>query len=194
MGLPLRKSEEIFTYGQYVTWSDNKRWELINGIPYNMTPAPIRFHQKINGKIFSRIEHFLRDKSCEVYIAPFDVRLPEGNERDEDILTVVQPDISVICDRSKLDVKGCKGAPDFIIEILSPSTAKKDRITKLYLYERFGVKEYWLVSPDEKIVQVYILGENGQYGTHKFFTEEQILPCLTLPGLEINLSEIFVED
>jgi Uma2 family endonuclease len=194
MGLPARKDDELFTYGQYVTWPEDERWELIDGIAYNMTPAPLRYHQEITGKIYSRIEQFLRDKKCKVYISPFDVRLPEKNERDEDILTVVQPDISVICDRSKLDDKGCKGAPDLIIEILSPTTSKKDRVTKFYLYERFGVKEYWIISPDEKYVQVYIMGINGKYGRHEFYTEEQIMPCATLPGLEINLAEVFVID
>ena len=100
----------------------------------------------------------------------------------------------MICDRSKLDKKGCKGAPDWIIEILSPGTSMKDRVIKFYTYERFGVKEYWLVSPDDKTVEVFILGENGKYGRPEFYTEKKTLPSFTLQGLSINLAEIFAED
>jgi len=194
MGLPLRKPDELFTYAYYLTWPDDERWEIIDGIPYNMTPAPNRYHQYITVKIIYDLEHFLKGKKCQVYAAPFDVRFPEANQDDDEILTVVQPDISVICDRSKLDEKGCKGAPDLIIEILSLATSKKDRIIKFRTYERFGVKEYWLVSPDDKSVEVFILGENGKYGRPEFYTEEKILPCHTLQGLNINLAEIFIED
>lgn len=194
MGLPARKIDDLFTYGQYVTWPEEQRWELIDGVPYDMTPAPLRFHQEISMRMSTAISSFLKGKTCKVYQAPFDVRLPEKNERDEDILTVVQPDISVICDRSKLDKKGCRGAPDFIIEILSAHTSKKDRTIKFETYERFGVKEYWLVYPVKKMVEVFTLGENRKYGRPEFYTEDKSLPCLTLSGLEINLAEIFTED
>ncbi len=194
MGLPLRKPDELFTYAYYVTWPDEERWELIDGVPYDMTPAPNSYHQDISMNLSTEIKVFLKGKKCKVYAAPFDVRLPEANQSDDEILTVVQPDISVICDRSKVDKNGCKGAPDLIIEILSPTTSKKDRIIKFYTYERFGVKEYWLVSPDDKSVEVFILGENGKYGRPEFYTEEKILPCHTLEGLNINLAEIFVEE
>ncbi|HLP47088.1 MAG TPA: Uma2 family endonuclease, partial [Candidatus Kapabacteria bacterium] len=176
MEVALRKSVDLFTYAHYVTWPDDERWELIDGIPFDMTPAPNRYHQDISGKLFTEIKIFLKGKSCQVYAAPFDVRFPEVNQKDDEILTVVQPDISVICDRSKLDKKGCKGAPDWIIEILSLVTSRKDRVIKFYTYERFGVKEYWLVSPDDKTVEVFILGENGKYGRPEFYTEEKILP------------------
>ncbi|HLP60328.1 MAG TPA: Uma2 family endonuclease [Candidatus Deferrimicrobium sp.] len=194
MGLPLRKPDELFTYAYYLTWPDEERWELIDGIPYDMTPAPNRYHQYIAVKIIYALEHFLKGKKCQVYASPFDVRFPEANQSDDEILTVVQPDISVICDRSKLDEKGCKGAPDLIIEILSLATSKKDRIIKFHTYERFGVKEYWLVSPDDKSVEVFILGDNGKYSRPEFYTEEKILPSHTLQGLNINLAEIFVEE
>ncbi len=194
MAIPLKKQDELFTYGDYLTWPDEERWEIIDGIPYDMSPAPNYYHQDISGKLFIEIGLFLKGKQCKVLSAPFDVRLPEKDESDDETLTVVQPDISVICDRSKLDKRGCKGAPDLIIEILSPATSKKDRMTKYLLYERFGVKEYWLVSPDEKLVEVYILGENGKYRQHEFYTEENVLPCFVLPGLNITLAEIFVEE
>ncbi len=191
MGLPLKKTDEFFTYGDYLTWPDEERWEIIDGIPYDMSPAPHPFHQYIVAKLTSKIEQFLNGKKCQVYPAPFDVRFPEHNQNDDETLTVVQPDISVICDLSRLDNRGYKGAPDLVIEILSPATSKKDRMTKYYLYERFGVKEYWLVSPEDKTIQVYILQENGKYGRHEVYSVEQILPCFTLPGLNINLAEVF---
>ena len=194
MAIPLRKPNEIFTYACYMTWPDEERWELIDGIPYDMTPAPNSYHQDISMNLSTAINVFLKGKKCKVYAAPFDVRFPEANQSDDEILTVVQPDISVICDRSKVDKKGCKGAPDLIIEILSLATSKKDRIIKFYTYERFGVKEYWLVSPDDKSVEVFILGENGKYGRPEFYTEEKILPCHILEGLNINLAEIFLEE
>lgn len=194
MPIPLRKNDGLFTYADYKTWPNDERWELIEGIPFDMTPAPNRYHQDLSGKLFTEIKVFLKDKKCQVYAAPFDVRLPEANQSEDEILTVVQPDISVICDRSKLDDKGCKGAPDWIIEILSLTTSKKDRVFKFYTYERFGVKEYWLVSPEDKTVEVFILGENGRYGRPEFYTEKKILPCYVLQDLNINLSEIFEED
>ncbi|MCX6582083.1 MAG: Uma2 family endonuclease [Candidatus Aminicenantes bacterium] len=194
MAIVLRKNNELFTYGDYMTWPDEERWELIDGVPYDMTPTPNRYHQDISGTLLTEIAQFLKDKKCQVYAAPFDIRFPEANQNEDETLTVVQPDISVICDRSKLDSKGCKGAPDWIIEILSPATSKKDRVIKFYTYERFGVKEYWLVSPDDKTVEVFILGENGKYGRPEYYTEEKIIPCFTLEGLSINLAEIFVEE
>lgn len=118
--------EKRYTYGDYLTWPDEERWELIEGVPYDMTPAPSTNHQRILGELFRQISTFLLDRDCEVFIAPFDVRLPEGDEADEQIITVVQPDIAVICDPAKIDRRGCRKAPDFIIEILSPSTAAKD--------------------------------------------------------------------
>jgi Uma2 family endonuclease len=194
MAVPVKKNNDLFTYADYLTWPDEERWELIDGIPYDMTPAPNRYHQDISVKMTSTIEQFLRSKKCKVYAAPFDVRFQEVNQNDDEILTVVQPDISVICDRSKLDEKGCKGAPDLIIEILSLGTSRKDRVIKFYTYERFGVKEYWIISPDDKTVEVFILGENGKYGRPEFYTEKKVLPCYTLQGLNINPAEIFIED
>lgn len=194
MGLPLRKIDEIFTYGLYVTWPENERWELINGIAYDMTPASNTRHQRTIAKFIYVFEHFLKGKKCKVYPAPFDVRFPEANQTDDEILTVVQPDISVVCDNSKIDEKGCKGAPDLVIEILSPGTSKKDRMIKFYTYERFGVKEYWLVSPEDNLVEVFILGENGKYGRPDYYSEEKTLPSHSFPGLEIKLAEIFLEE
>ena len=156
MGLSVKKHARLYTYKDYVLWPDEERWELINGAAFNMSPAPSRFHQKISGTLFSKIHHYLEGKPCEVYHAPFDVRLPEGNEPEEDIITVVQPDIAIICDRSKLDDKGCKGSPDLVIEIVSPHTVSKDMKEKLALYEKHGVKEYWIIHKSMKFFKAVV--------------------------------------
>ncbi len=193
MALPALKKGNGFTYGNYVTWPDDERWELIDGCAYNMSPAPSRRHQKISREIEKHIVIFLTDKPCEVYYAPFDVRLPEADEADEDIYTVVQPDIVVVCDKKKLDDKGCRGAPDLIIEILSPSTNAKDTKIKLALYERHGVKEYWIVHPIDNIVWVFKLGKNKLYGRPAVYDENDKITTPILKGLEIDLGLVFME-
>ena len=146
-------TKEKYTYGDYLTWCDEERWELIDGVPYNMTPAPSRAHQGISVELARQMANYLVGKTCRIYTAPFDVRLPKGEEKDERIKTVVQPDLLVVCDESKLDDRGCKGAPDLIVEILSPHTAVKDMKTKRDLYERVGVEEYWLIDPNYKVAK-----------------------------------------
>ncbi|QQK81994.1 Uma2 family endonuclease [Salicibibacter cibi] len=150
-----------YTYRDYLQWDDGERWELIHGVPYNMSPAPSRIHQKVLGEIFGEFRDYLKDKSCEVYLAPFDVRLPSQDQAD-DTDNVVQPDISIICDPDKLDHKGCNGNPDLIVEVLSPSTAKHDRLRKFTLYEENGVQEYWIVDISNETVEVLSLNQ-GQY-------------------------------
>jgi len=152
-----------FTYADYCTWPDEERWELIDGEAYAMSPAPARIHQEVVVALVAQIHGALDGTACQVYVAPFDIRLPDQDEADEAIETVVQPDIAVICNPAKLDEKGCRGAPDWIIEVLSPSTAAKDQIRKRELYERHGVLEYWLVHPTDRILFVYRLGADG-YG------------------------------
>ena len=161
MTLPL-KDEKYHTYGEYLTWPDDQRYELIDGVAYAMGPAPVRVHQRLLGELYRQVADALDDSDCEVDFAPFDVRLPDRDEADEEIVNVVQPDLIVICDRDKLDEKGCRGAPDWVVEVLSPSTAGHDQILKLALYERHGVKEYWLAHPTDRVVTVYRL-EEGQY-------------------------------
>ncbi len=193
MALPLLKKGNSFTYGDYVTWSDDERWELIDGYAYNMSPAPSRRHQQISRELERQIANFLLDKTCEVYDAPFDVRLPEADEEDEDIYTVVQPDLVVICDRKKLDDKGSRGAPDLIIEILSPATSSKDMKIKLALYERHGVKEYWVVHPTDNIIMVFKLDKKKMYGRPVVYSEEDKISTPILEGLEIDLDQVFKE-
>ena len=188
---PKATPKDTYTYGDYLNWRDDERWELIDGVPYNMTPAPSRSHQAISRELLKQIAVYLTGKPCEVYAAPFDVRLPEQNETDEQVRTVVQPDLVVICDQHKLDERGCKGAPDLAIEIISPFTVIKDLKIKFILYERAGVKEYWLVDPANKAVQVYRLGDNSRYGRPDVYsTGDHVKTCL-LPDLAIDLAAVF---
>jgi Uma2 family endonuclease len=185
------KSDEKFSYADYLYWPDDERWEIIEGVAYDMSPAPAREHQRLSAIIFAKIYNFVSGKECEVYFAPFDVRLTSSqDEADEEIETVVQPDIVVICDQNKLDKRGCFGAPDITVEILSPSTSYKDQTEKLLLYEKHGVKEYWIVNPDAKYVMIYHL-EGVKYGKPEYLTENDILKSRALEGLKIDLSEVW---
>jgi Uma2 family endonuclease len=187
MMAPAIKLEERYSYQDYLTWSDDERWEIINGIPYNMSPAPTRWHQKISGELFKTIAVLLENRPCEVFAAPFDVVLLEQSEEND---TVVQPDIVVVCDESKLNDRGCNGAPDFIIEILSESTASRDLHEKLMIYEHFGVKEYWIVDLWSRTIRIHLY-ENGEFSIVKLFTEKDSLPATVLQGLNIDLKELF---
>lgn len=189
---PCAAGKERYTYGDYKTWPDDQRWELIDGIPYDMTPAPSRKHQEILGALYLQFAGYLKGKPCRVYLAPFDVRLPEGHEADDQIRTVVQPDLVVVCDRSKLDDHGCKGAPDLAIEITSPHTADKDDELKLALYEKKGVKEFWLVHPADASVMVFTLGNDAKYGKPAIYAADGLIPVSIFKGeLMVNLAEIF---
>ena len=175
-----------YTYKDYVLWSGDIRYELIDGIAYAMA-SPSRAHQDISRELSGRLWQFLRGKPCEIYYAPFDVRLNFDSFDD----TVVQPDILVVCDESKHDGKSVKGAPDMAIEILSPNNIKHDTFTKFWKYQQAGVKEYWIVDPNAKTVQVYIL-ENGKYIVSGY-TADDIISVHVLKGCEINLSEVFYD-
>jgi Uma2 family endonuclease len=176
------KMADYFTYANYREWPETERWELIDGEAYAMS-APSRVHQKIVVEIARQIGNYLQNKPCENYVAPFDVRLPKADEADSQIDTVVQPDIVVVCDENKLDDKGCRGAPDWIIEVLSPSTAFMDMSTKLALYQQHGVKEYWLIHPSEYWVMIYTLNAGGEYGRPQVFNMEQPTAVGLFPDL-----------
>jgi len=183
-----------FTYKDYLSWTNEKeRWELIDGIAYDMSPTPTRWHQDITGSLFAFLKNYLKGKDCKVYIAPFDVRLPGGFKADSDVNTVVQPDISVFCDETKLDDRGANGAPDLIIEILSPSTASKDLKEKFFLYEKVGVKEYWIVDPSNKTLTAFILGGKGRYARGVVYAGEDVLKTPLFEGLKIRMEEVFAE-
>ena len=192
MTLP-EKKEKIYTYSDYINWPDEEKWELIEGVAYNMSPSPSRRHQEILRELLGQFWSFLKDKPCQVYSAPFDVRLPKADEKDEDIQTVVQPDILVVCDQNKLDEKGCRGAPDLIIEIISPFSIVKDLKEKFSLYEKSRVKEYWIVYPIEKIAMVFTLEKNKEYGKPKTYSQQDKIEVVFLDGLTIDLETVFKE-
>jgi Uma2 family endonuclease len=188
MSLPLRDPHR-HTYGEYCSWSEDQRYELIDGMAYAMAPAPTRQHQRLTFELAREIANGLGKSGCEVNVAPFDVRLQDGDEADEDIDTVVQPDISVVCDPSKLDDRGCRGAPDWIIEVLSAGSAGNDQVRKLALYERHGVKEYWLVHPVDRVVTIYRL-EEGVYGRPQVSELEGRSGCRACPDAEVDWERV----
>jgi len=179
-----------YSYADYLTWPEDERWELIDGVPYNMTPAPTPKHQEILGELFRVLANWLKGNKCRAYIAPFDVRLAEAEVPDSKINKVVQPDISVVCDPQKIDNRGCLGAPDMIIEIISPSTVKRDMGVKLALYESARVKEYWVVYPLDETVMVFLL-ENGQYGKPTVYSVPDEIPVNLFQDLMISLESVF---
>jgi len=190
----VNKLEHKWTYADYLTWDDGQRWELIDGVAYCMSPAPGRTHQYIQAALLSQIFSCLRGKPCEVYGSQFDVRLTEqSNVSDNYIETVVQPDIVVVCDKAKLDEKGCNGAPDLVIEILSPSTAAHDLKTKFDLYQRVGVLEYWIIHPAEQTLLVYKRGVDGLYGAADRYAGNDQVPVPLLGDLLIDLAAVFQE-
>jgi Uma2 family endonuclease len=191
MTIVQHSEKKKFSYADYLTWNDDQRWELINGEPLLMSPAPNRIHQTVLRKLGYQIESYLQDKTCELFFAPFDVRLEEPGTRNEDIFNIVQPDLLVVCDPAKLDTHGCIGAPDWIIEIISPSTASKDHIVKRELYEQVGVPEYWLVQPLDRLVMVYQLTPDRRYGRPAVYSESDVVTVGILPELQIDLKPVF---
>ncbi len=183
-----------YTFADYLTWFDDKRRELWNGFIKIMSPAPSTFHQQISRELFGKMYGFFttNKNNCQLFHAPFDVRFPKNGEKsDKKIYTVVQPDIVIICDKNKLDKKGCIGAPDFIAEIISPSTAKIDMEDKYQLYEKEGVKEYWLVFPHEKIIQSFILKDKKYQKNGTYEKGDKIPVNIFNNDLKIELNDIF---
>lgn len=182
-----------YTYADIENLPANERWELIDGLSYNMTPPPARVHQRISGELFFRIRNYLQGKTCEVYTAPFGVWFVENEQDVHNAKNYVEPDITIICDKNKLTDKGCVGAPDMIIEILSPSTAAKDMNKKMSLYEHSGVKEYWVVHPTDFIVMVFRLVD-GKYSRPKVYSpeEDSNVRVGIFEDLVIDLKEIFI--
>ena len=183
-----------YTYADYLTWLDDKTRELIHGFIHEMSPAPRLTHARVSNNIYRLLDAVISKYKgkCEVFTAPFDVRFPkQGETADDKIDTVVQPDICVICDSSKLDERGCCGAPDMIVEIISPSTMKKDITKKFYLYETSGVKEYWVVHPGDKAVHVFILQEDGKYDAGTLYDWEGKVPVHIFDNYPIDWRDIF---
>ena len=183
MGLALR-TEKHYTYADYLQWPDDARYELIDGEALLMSPAPLVEHQEVAGEVYYQLRNQLDGQPCRPYIAPVDVRLPRADEADAAIDTVVQPDVLVVCDPHKIDRRGVRGAPDWVLEVLSPSTAAHDQIAKRRTYERAGVREYWLVHPGDRTLTVYVL-DNGQYGRPEIYELKDVTPIGVLPGVSI---------
>jgi Uma2 family endonuclease len=180
-----------YTYADYLNWSFDETIELIKGVIYKIAPAPSLNHQRTSTRLIGLFFNYLKNKPCNLFHAPFDVRLPIKNNElsDEQIITVVQPDICVVCDEAKLEERGCLGAPDLIIEILSPGNSKKELQNKFEVYQESGVREYWIVQPVDKYVTIYSLNENGEYIGSKPYTEK--FKSVIFPDLEIDLETVF---
>lgn len=183
-----------YTYADYLQWKFEDQLELIRGKIFKMSPAPAPFHQEICSHLNRIISTWLLKKKCKVYPAPFDVRLPgkKGN-KDSDVTTVVQPDLCVICDLSKIDARGCIGAPDWVVEVLSPGNPHKEVKLKFELYEEAAVKEYWIVYPAEQTVAVFLLNEKGKYNGAVLYSGKEKIHSGALPGLTVNLKEVFTK-
>ena len=181
---------KTYSYADYVTWTFDEYVELIKGKIFKMSPAPYSIHQATSYNLIVTFSQYLKGNKCKLYHAPFDVRIPTKSSKDEDILTVVQPDICVICDISKIDLRGCLGAPDLIIEIISQSTVKKDLNEKFNLYESSGVREYWIAFPAEKFVAVYFL-EQEKYVLKGNFEVGQTLSSHIFPDFNLSVNEVF---
>ncbi|RYE31787.1 MAG: Uma2 family endonuclease [Sphingobacteriaceae bacterium] len=184
---------KTYTYADYLKWTFDERLELIKGYIFKMSPAPAEFHQRISQKVNYALYNYFYNKPCEVYTAPFDVRLVKKTTTDGDITTVVQPDICVICDPDKIDDRGCLGAPDIVVEILSPADNRKELKNKYEVYEEAGVKEYWIIHPQEKTFFKYVLDGNEQFQPTKLLTFGDEVTSLLLPGFALNLDEVFAD-
>lgn len=183
-----------YTYGDYKTWPEDERWELIDGVAWNMSPAPSPRHQTILVGLLRKIADITDRTGCTTFVAPFDVRLPDDPAQSEDDTpTVVQPDISVFCDPSRLDDKGAHAAPDLVVEILSPSTGYKDQTHKLALYERHNVREYWVVNGDAGWVMIYRLESDGRYGKPDYYRRDESVHSDVLGGAEIPTASFLPE-
>ena len=188
MALPAEKAR--YTFADVLAWAENERAEIIDGEAVMMAP-PTSDHQEISMELSAQLHAYLKGKKCKVYAAPFAVRLFEKDgDSPEDVGTIVEPDIAVVCDPGKIDKHGCKGAPDMVVEILSPSTQRHDRFTKFSLYQLAGVLEYWIVDPHSRVVQSFVL-EDGRYSVKEFGTAGDKMKVNVLKDCMIDLSEVF---
>jgi Uma2 family endonuclease len=182
----LKRDTHYHTYADYFIWSRTHGDELIDGTAYvREPPSPVRSHQEIAGELYRQIGNALEGKPCRVYIAPFDVRLPKSTEEDSQVNTVVQPDVLIVSDLTKLDARGMRGAPDWLAEVLSPSTARHDQTIKLSAYERAGVREVWLIDPIDRTVTIYRL-EKGCYGRPVILELKGQTPLTAVSGITVD--------
>jgi Uma2 family endonuclease len=185
---------KTYSYADYLTWQFGEIVELVKGKISTMSPAPSVSHQRIELKLALEIGNYFKGKKCELFVAPFDVRLYDRKKSilaNQDIHTVVQPDLCVICNPEFLDEQGCNGAPDWIIEILSKGNSKREMQVKYELYREAGVSEYWIVYPNDCAIHQFVLNENERYDLVKMFTDDDVATSYLFPELEIKLEEIF---
>lgn len=183
-----------YTYADYLKWQFKERLELIKGYIYKMSPAPSSRHQTAVMNLSGTIWTQLKSGSCRVFPAPFDVRLPiKDKKSNQEITTVLQPDICVVCDLSKVDDRGCLGAPDLVIEVLSPGNSLREMNQKFNVYEESGVREYWVVYPEYGHVNIFLLNELGKFVGQHPKNNGELLQSAVFPELVINLSEVFAE-
>lgn len=182
-----------YSYADYLSWKFDQALEIIQGKIFPMS-GPSRTHQKISWKLSGLFFNHFKNQPCEAYAAPFDVRLynrVKSIQADKDIYTVVQPDLCIICDLAKLDERGCLGAPDLIVEILSPGNAAREMKLKKDLYAEAGVREYWIVDPSRETMTRYNLEEEGTYGRPLIFVSDETVPSVVFPDLKLDLGELF---
>jgi len=179
---------KTYTYSDYLLWQFSERVELIKGHIRKMSPAPSRNHQQLTVNLTIKLDQYFHNKPCRYYPAPFDVRLPIKSAKKD--TTVVQPDFCIICDESKLDEKGCNGAPDLIVEIISPNNSKHDLHTKFNLYQEAAVKEYWIIEPADRMILIYTL-KDGEYVGLKPLVEGENIKSPLFPELNIAVEDIF---
>lgn len=192
--LSLLDTNQTYSYADYLTWQFDEAVELIKGKVMLMSPAPNVKHQSISMNLSRFLSTFLRLKSCQVFAAPFDVRLYDSNKSvlaNQDIQSVVQPDLCVICDPDLLDNQGCNGAPDWIIEILSKGNSRREMKIKYDLYQESGVIEYWLVYPEEQAIYQFVLNNNKQYQLKHMYANDDIASPHLFPELLIDVNEVF---
>jgi Uma2 family endonuclease len=184
-----------YNYADYLTWMDDVRRELFDGVIKLKTPAPSSKHQEISFNLSGLLRNYLIHKNCKGFAAPSDVRFPKDkkNKDDKQVYTVLQPDLYIVCDLSKIDARGCLGAPELIIEIVSPKNPKRDLKDKFEIYQQHGVREYWIVNPNDENVNVFVLDENGKFQLVGMYAEDDKIPVNIFNGdLKIDLTEVFV--
>jgi len=188
--MPLPDKDKRYTYADYLTWPEEERWEIIDGVPY-MQAAPSWQHQLMSTELLRQFANYLQDKPCMVFAAPFDLRIPEKDEKDEEIRNVLQPDIVVVCEKEGLKGTGYHGVPVLVIEITSPATSRVDKVLKFNKYEKAGVREYWIAEPEGKFVSVFTLQADKRYGRPETYTEEDKIKVSVFPDLVIDLAPVF---
>jgi len=185
-----RKKQQRYSYADYLTWDDDNRYEIIDGEVFDMT-SPGVLHQSILSELFKQLVIFFDNKPCKVFVAPLDVLLAKNASRSDEVFTVVQPDIMVVCDSKKIEERGIVGAPDLVVEIISPSTSSKDNIIKRRVYEQAGVKEFWLISPLERLIRVNKLGKDGRFEREEIYDDTAEIAIAQFAGLSVDCRRLF---